>query len=202
MSKKEKFGNTLQKVEALSGKVDIIMQNRLIIALFLIVDGITFLLNPHGSLSEMARSIIILVLLAFFLILITNLSAKTKDIKSIVISIIILIVGIVLYIYPDLISAYIQLILALFIILNGLNNIANVLNVNKLSIYTKTITEKYNNIVNNKRDKDLKKEKEEKMEIVNSNFNEGIKQQKERLITPLKSIVDKSNKSSTLYLLI
>ena len=82
MPKKLDFDNTIKKVEGISGKVDIIMRNRLIIAFFLIVDGITFILNPNTTLPEMARNIILLILLAAFSVFITNLAAKTKDTKT------------------------------------------------------------------------------------------------------------------------
>ena len=204
MLKKLNYDDSIKKVEYISDKVNVIMRNRLIIAIFLIVDGITFMLNPNGSLAEMARSIIILVLLASFSTFLINLSAKTKDIKSIVTSIVVLVIGVVLYIYPDLVSAYIQLILSVFIILYGLMNILNALNLNKLSGFSKGITEKYNNIVNNKKtNKNLDETKEEeRFKDVNKNFNEGMEQQKEKLITPLKNIVNKTTKSSLLYIVV
>ena len=62
MSKKVNFDDTIKKVEGVSDKVNIIMRNRLIIAIFLIVDGITFMLNPNGSLAGMARSIMFSIL--------------------------------------------------------------------------------------------------------------------------------------------
>ena len=85
MVKKTNFDSTIKKAEVILSKVNIIMQNRLIIALFLIIDGITFILNPNGSLAGMARNVIILVLLASFSILVANICSKTKDVKTIVI---------------------------------------------------------------------------------------------------------------------
>ena len=200
MTKKINFDNVIKRVEKISIKANIIMQNRLIISLFLIVDGITFILNPNGSLSKMSRNIIILVLLAAFSILITNLSSKIKDIKTILISIVIMVIGIIIYIYPDLVSAYIQLILSVFIICNGLTNILKTLNLNKFSKYNKVIIEKYNNIINRKRSKQNKVQKE-KFKDVNKNFNEGMERQKQKLIIPLKNIVNKTNEFSTLYII-
>ncbi len=49
------FDNTMKKVEGISNKVDVIMRNRLIIAFFLIVDGVAFILNPNTTLSGMAK---------------------------------------------------------------------------------------------------------------------------------------------------
>ena len=140
-TKKLDYDKTIKKVESISNKVDIIMQNRLIIAFFLITDSITFMLNPETTLPEMARNIILIILLAAASILITNLAAKTKDKKTITISLAIIAAGIFFYFYPDLIAAYMQLLLSLFIIYDSITNIANILHLNdKLSKYTGAIS--------------------------------------------------------------
>lgn len=71
----------MKKVEGISNKVDVIMRNRLIIAFFLVVDGVTFILNPNTTLSGMAKNIILLIIFAAVSVLIANLAAKTKDLK-------------------------------------------------------------------------------------------------------------------------
>lgn len=187
MLKKMNFDSTMKKVENISNKVDVIMRNRLIIAIFLIVDGITFIFNSNASLTGMARNIIIIVLVASFSTLSTNICSKTKDKKSIIISIVILIIGIIVFIYPDIISAYIQVLFALFIIYDGVINILNTLNLNKLSGYTQVIAKKFDNIINRKN--------------TNNSFEEGVEEQKERFINPLKNIVNKTNKFSILYII-
>lgn len=200
-TKKIDFDKVIKKVEDISSKVDIIMRNGLIIAFFLIVDGITFILNPDTTLSGMARNIILLVLLAAFSVLITNLAAKTRDKRTVIISTAIIILGIVFYIYPDFISAYIQLLLALFIIYNGVVNIAGALNSDRLSKYVQTITEKYNKIANRKEDSKQKKERKEKFKEIDNNINEGLEQQKDKLISPLVNIMNKTSGSSILYII-
>ena len=192
MLKKINFDDTIKKAEDISDKVNIIMRNRLIIAIFLIVDGITFIMNPNTSLAEMARNIIIIVLLTSLSTLITNIASKTKDLKAIIMSIAIIVIGIILYIYPDLISAYIQIVFAIFIIFDGLINILNALNMNKLSMYTQGITKKLNKIVNNKDDNN----------DVDKKFYDGIEEQKEKLMNPLNNIVNKTKKASILYIVI
>lgn len=187
MLKKLNFDNTIKKIENISNDIAVIMRNRLIIAIFLIVDGITFICNPNASLTGMTRNIIIFVLLASFSTLITNIYSKTKDIKSIIISIVIIVIGIVTFIFPDVISAYVQVLFALFIIYDGVMNILNTLNLNKLSGYTQAIAEKFDNIVNRKN--------------INNSFEEGMEEQKEKFINPLKNIVNKTNKFSILYIL-
>ena len=187
MVKKLNFDNTIKKAEGISNKVNVIMRNKLIIAIFLIVDGIIFIFNPNNSLAEMARKVILIVLLASFSTLIANIASETKDLKSIIISIVITLTVIILYIYPDLISAYIQLVFDIIIVFDGVINILNALNLNKLSEYTQKIAKKYDNIVNNKK--------------TDKNFKDGMEEQKERLINPLKKIVGKTNKFSILYII-
>ncbi|MBR3172612.1 DUF308 domain-containing protein [Candidatus Saccharibacteria bacterium] len=200
--KKINFDNTIKKVEGISNKVDIIMRNRLIIAFFLIVDGITFLLNPDTTLEGMARNIILLVLLAAFSVLIANLASKTKDRKTIIISIIILIAGIIAYIYPDFVAAYMQLLLALFIIYDGLVNISNALNLDWMTKFTGAVSEKYNKVANRNKAKTSKKKEEEKEKFkeIDNNINDGLEEQKKKLINPLKNIVNKTSKSSKLFI--
>ena len=189
MVKKLNFDDTIKKVEGVSNKINVIMRNKLIIAIFLIVDGITFIMNPNNSLAEMARNIIIIALLASFSTMITNIASKTKDIKSIIISIVITVILVILYIYPDIISAYIQIIFALFIIFEGLINIFNALNMNKLSKYTQGIAEKFDNVMSQKNDNQ-------------DDVYKGMEEQKDKIINPLKNIVGKTNTASILYIII
>jgi uncharacterized membrane protein HdeD (DUF308 family) len=188
MGKKINYDKVLKKIEKATKIIEIIMRNRLIIALLLIIDGITIILNPNSSLVAIARSIILIVLLAAFSTLIANLCTRKKDIKSIIISSLILIIGIITYFYPDIISAYIQLLLSLFIIYDGLINILNVLNLNKISKYTHKISEKYEKVISQKK--------------VNKDIDKELEVQGNKYIEPLKNIVGKTNKSSILYIII
>ena len=201
MPKKRNYDQTIKKVEGITNKVNVIMRNRLIIAFFLIVDGITFLLNPESSLPEMARNIILIILFAAFTVLVTSLLAKEKDKKTIAISIVILIVGAIFYFYPDIISAYMQLLLALFIIYDGLANIAKVLNLSRMQKYTQTITEKNDKYVNRKLKNKEKEERREKFKTVDDNINVGLEEQKEKMVTPLKNLVNKTSNSPVLYII-
>ena len=202
MSKKLDFDNTIKKVEDISGKVDIIMRNRIIITFFLIVDGITFLLNPDTTLSGMAQNIILIVLFASLSVLIANLAAKVKDTRTITITILIIILAIFFYFNPDFIAGYIQLILALFIIYDGASNIISALHWNdKLSKYTSAITTKYHKFTDRKKATKENKVQKEKFKEIDDNINTELEGQKAKLITPLKKIVDKSSKSSILYII-
>ena len=191
---------TAKKIEAISNTINVIMQNRLIIAFLFVADGVTFILNPDTTLPEMAKSIILLILLAAVSVLATNLAAKVKDRKTIAISIVVIILGAIFYFYPDFVSAYIQLLLALFIIYEGIMNISGALNSSRLSKFTRSLAEKYNKTFNKKPETKKEKAQREKFKEIDNNINAGLEQQKEKLINPLKGIVEKTNKSSKLYI--
>lgn len=200
MAKKIDFDETAKKIEGVANTVDIIMKNRLIIAVFLIVDGITFLQNPDTTLNGMAQNIILLALLATFTVFITSVASKVKDVRTIVISALILVVGGVFYFFPDLIAAYIQVALALFIIYDGVKNIANTLHLSKLSGYTQKIADKYEKIAHRKAKDAAKQAEREKFKEVDDSLDNGLNEQAKKLMSPLENIVNKTSKFSWLYI--
>ncbi|MBR2726050.1 hypothetical protein IKE87_02175 [Candidatus Saccharibacteria bacterium] len=202
MAKKVDFDKTIKKVEGISNKVDIIMRNRLIIAFFLIVDGITFLLNPDTTLAGMAQNIMLIIIFAAASVFIANLAAKKKDKKTIFISAGIIILAIIFYIYPDLVAAYLQLLLALFIIYEGASNIIRVLHLNnKLFKYTDAITKKYNKLIHRKKVSEEQKVQRKKFKEIDDSINTELEAQKKKLINPLENMMNKSAKSSALYII-
>ena len=200
MAKKIDFDETAKKIEGVANTVDIIMKNRLIIAVFLIVDGITFLQNPDTTLNGMAQNIILLALLATFTVFITSVASKVKDVKTIVISALILVVGGIFYFFPDLIAAYIQVALALFIIYDGVKNIANTLHLSKLSGYTQKLADKYEKITHRKAKDAAKQAEREKFKEVDDSLDNGLDEQAKKLMSPLQNIVNKTSKFSWLYI--
>ncbi|MBR3386263.1 hypothetical protein IKG68_01700 [Candidatus Saccharibacteria bacterium] len=196
MAKKINLETTAKQVENISNTINVIMQNRLIIAIFLIVDGITFIMNPGSTLSEMAKNIILLMLFAALTILITNLAAKQKNLKVIITSVIILAVGGFFYFYPDLIAAYIQLLLSLFIIYNGVSSIAKALHMNRLSRFTAAIKEKLD-----KKPTKRAPATEDFKEVDNS-IDQGLEEQAAKLISPLQNIIGKTDKRSVLFIMV
>lgn len=197
--KKINFDGIAKRVEDVSNILGTIAKNRLIIAIFLIVDGITFILNPDNTLGEMARNIILIALFATFSVFITNVVSKTKDLKTIIISLIILVLGIIFYIFPDIIAAYIQLLLALFIIYDGTSNIVRALNLTWVSSFAQKIKEKFAKLFKRKKIDKKKQERNEKFKDVDKNLNAGLEEQANKLMVPLKGIVNKTKKSSVLF---
>lgn len=201
MPKKSNFDNTIKKVENISNKVEIIMRNRLIIAFFLIVDGVTFLLNPDTTLNGMAQNIILILIFASFSVLIANLAAKVKDKRTIIITLIVIILAIFFYFNPDFIAGYIQLLLALFIIYDGLVNLANTLHLDWMSKFTTAVANKYHKILNHKPKTKEKQAKREKFKEIDDNINASLEEQGAKMMNPLKNLVNKSNKSSILFVI-
>lgn len=184
--KNKHFDDIIKKIENTTKKVDVIMRNRLIIAAFLIIDGINFILNPTRSISDMARFVALFVFIASATAIITNISAKKKDLKSIIISSISIVISILIFIFPRFMALYIRMILSLFIIVNGLINIFNVLKLDKASSYIRNIENKVKEIVHKGR--------------IEENFEKGIKEQTKRVTRPLNELMDITEKVSYSYL--
>lgn len=187
--------STAKKIESLTGAVDVISRNRLVIAILLIVDGVTFLSNPDATLTGMAQGIILVLLLATLSIFFTAIFSKTKDIKTIIISAIVLILGACFYFYPDYIATYIQLLLSLFIIYNGLANISHVLNLRILNRVTGLFGKLFSS---NKKSK----ARDAKFKEVDDGINREMEQQANKLFSPFKSILKESGKSSAFFIIV
>lgn len=204
-AKKLDLEKAAKKAEGVVNNVTAIMQSGLIIAFFLIIDGITFILNPENTLRGMAQNIILIVILAVASIFLTSLFEKPRKRKTIAISLLLLIVSIILWIFPDLIAAYLWLALSLFIIGNGLFNIAKILNfTEKISKFTRPIKERIAKIKesrNTKKSKTLLTESDKKQfKGVDKDLNKGLEEQATKLLTPFQGMVEKSKNSSILFI--
>ena len=182
------FDEAKIKIEDMSNKINIIMRNRLIIAILLIVDGINFILNPNGSMSDMARGIALVVLIGSFTLLITNLFSKNKSIKTIIISLFVIIVCAISIIYPNFIANYIKFILALIIFFNGILNVLNILKLDKLKLYTFYFEKKFKGLIHEAN--------------ISQEFEDGVKEQTDRIINSVNDVVKKSNKNSYFSLIV
>ncbi len=202
MSKKIDLDDAAKKVEDISNTVNTISKNRLIIAFLLIVDGITFLLNPDTTIDGMAKNIIMLVGFATLTIFLTNAFAKKKDVKTIIISLVILVLCVIFYFFPSIISAYIQLLLSLFIIYNGLTNMASALHWNRLSRFTKSLAQKVSKIGKGKKPSKEKAARAENFKEVDKTINDELEQQKKKLINPLENIVSHTKKTSVFFVIL
>ncbi|MBR7174211.1 MAG: hypothetical protein IKD50_07270, partial [Clostridia bacterium] len=74
--KKIDLEKTVQTIERIS-------QNRLILAIFLVIDGIVFLANPEQPVEEMGRSVAICMALAAGAMIIAKIVAKERLIRFI-----------------------------------------------------------------------------------------------------------------------
>ena len=205
-AKKLDLEKAAKKAEGVVNNVTAIMQSGLIIAFFLIIDGITFILNPENTLRGMAQNIILIVVLAVASIFLSSIFAKPKNRKTIIISLLVLITAIIFWIFPDLIAAYLWLALSLLIIGNGLFNIANLLKfTEKISKFTRPLKEKITRIKEKrkaKKSKSLLAESDRKQfKGVDQDLNKGLEEQATKLLNPFQNMVEKSSKSAVLFII-
>ena len=205
-AKKLDLEKAAEKAEGVVNNVTAIMQSGLIIAFFLIIDGITFILNPENTLRGMAQNIILIVILATASIFLTSVFAKPRKRKTIIISLLLLIISIILWIFPDFIAAYLWLALSLFIIGNGLYNIAKILNLTeKATKFIHPIKERIAKIKEARaarKSKTLLTESDKaQFKGVDKDLNKGLEEQATKLLTPFQGMVEKSKKSSILFII-
>ena len=174
-----------EKIEDTSKKIDSIMHNRLIIAIFMILDGINFILNPVQSVEMMAQTIACFAFIASGASLITNI--KNRDTKSIIFAIAMIIISICTFVFPKVFALNLRGLIGIFIIINGLINIFNIIKLDKVS--TQLL-----NTENKRKDKFDNNETDQ-------SFNKGvILEQTGKVINPINNVIEKSsNKSSVLY---
>ena len=177
--KKSSFNleKTVQTIERIS-------QNRLILALFLVIDGIVFLSNPEQPVEEMGCSIAICMVFAAGAMIIAKIVAKERLVRFIP-ALILLAAGGLMYYYPDVLSAYFRLLLALVIIINGLLNLFDILGLSRAQEMVTALRDKITEVFSRvKTPKDL---------------DNGIDEQGNRYLRPLQKIVSESKRPKTVY---
>ena len=178
--KKIDLEKTVQTIERIS-------QNRLILAIFLVIDGIVFLANPEQPVEEMGRSVAICMALAAGAMIIAKIVAKERLIRFIP-AFILLAAGGLMYFYPDVLSAYFRLLLALVIIINGALNLLDVMG---LSRAREMLT-----ALRDKAAKFFSRVKTPKT------FDDGIDEQANKYFRPLQKIVSESEGHKAVYFVV
>lgn len=168
---------TLKTIERIS-------QNRLILALFLVVDGILFLTNPAQPVEGMGQSIAICMVFAAGAMIVAKIVAKEHLVRFIP-ALLLLAAGVLMYFYPDVLSAYFRLLLALVIIINGLLNLFDLLGLGHARETVTTLRDKITSLFSRvKTPKDL---------------DNGINEQSNRYLRPLQKIVSESKGRKPVY---
>ncbi len=103
-----------------------ISQTRFVLAISLIVTGIVFILNPEQSVENMGRDLAFCMVFAAGAMIIAKIAAKERFVRFLP-ALILLAAGGLMCFYPDNLSAYFRLLLALLIIINGAINLLDIL---------------------------------------------------------------------------
>jgi uncharacterized membrane protein HdeD (DUF308 family) len=178
----KKKGFDLEKTVLLLGRIS---RNRLILAVLLVVDGIVFLANPEQPVEEMGRTIAITMAFAAAAIIIPKIVAKERFVRFIP-AFLLLAAGGLMFFYPDVLSAYFRLLLALVIIINGSINLLNVLGLSREQEIVVSFRDKITRLFSRiKSPKDLE---------------EGIDEQASKYFRPLQKIISETEGHKIFYL--
>lgn len=162
------------KLEKIVRFIERVAQNRLIIAILLVVDGFLFLMNPEQPVEGMGRTLAITMVFAAAVMIFARIVAKERFARFLP-ALLLLAVGGLMYFFPQALSAYFRLILALLIMMNGIVNLLGVLGVNYSQGVFGTVEGRVRKAVSR-----VKTTKE---------LDEGFDEQAARYLSPLQRIV-------------
>jgi uncharacterized membrane protein HdeD (DUF308 family) len=181
IKKMKKTGFDLEKTVR---TVEQISRNRLILAIFLVVDGIIFLMNPEQPVENMGRTLAICMVFAAGAMIFSKIVAKERFI-SFLPALLLLTAGGLLYFFPDALSAYFRLILALVIIINGAVNLSGVLGLGRVQDSVVAFKSKLEKIFSK-----VKTTKE---------LEDGMEEQTNKYLRPLHQIVSESERNKAFF---
>ena len=181
-------GNELTKktidFEKIMRTVERISQNRFIIAIFLVIDGFVFLFNPAESVENMGRAIAGSMVLAAGAMIIAKIVAKERFVRFLP-ALILLAAGVLMYFYPNFLSAYFRLLLALVIVIQGTINLLDVLGLTQAREFVTALRDKavkfFSRIKNPKQ------------------IDEGMEGEAGKILNPLYKIVSESKWHKAVY---
>ena len=184
-----KIDKISKNIDYTTKKIDTVMNSRLIIAIFMIVDGIGYIIDNNRTMESMSKGVGESVFLASLTILITNITTNKRDFKSIAFPINMMIFSGVIYLFPKNFSFNIRVLIAIIIIFNALINIFNIRKLDRLSAslsYTQ---------------KKLKKELEQ--DEKSKEFDKGVILRKiSKLLDPVGNLIEKANTNVHLYIML
>lgn len=189
MKNNEKLHKLDRNIDYTTKMIDKIMHTKIILAIFMIIDGINYISHPDRTIYYMSRTVAQDAFLAAATIIITFISTKNRDIKSLTVPILMLIVSGVIYLFPNTFTPNIRLILGLFIILNGIINILNIKKIDRASASLKFVENKLKTDIT----KSEKAESEDKDTVI---------RQTKKLIDPFKNVLSYASKYYYLYLIL
>ena len=181
--------NISKNIDFTSKKIDIILHSKLILAAFMILDGISFIMYPDNSMNGMAQTVASCAFIAAGAIIISYIKAEKRDIKTLTLPILMLVISAIIFLFPKPFAMNLRLIIAIFIILNGLINIFKIKKLDNVSASLSFAENK----IKGKLDKGAEAESD------NSKVTIG---QTARLLDPLSNFIEKANKKYYLYLIL
>ena len=176
--------NTKIDLEKTVRIIERISQNRLILAIFLVVDGIIFLMNPEQPVENMGRTVATCMVFAAGAMIFSKIVAKEPFARFLP-ALLLLAAGGLLYFFPDVLSAYFRLILALMIVINGAVNLSGILGLSRVKDSIVAFKDKIGKAFAR-----VKTSKE---------LEDGMDEQANRYIRPLHQIVSESEGNNTFF---
>ena len=174
------------------------MRNKTVIALMLLIDGVTFVISPNVGVNGLARGVAFTVAIAAFTMLFGALFEKNKTKKTFVTifsTLFVILVCVVIYIWPKIPSAVLTYMLAIIIISDGISNVLQTLKLDKLIAKRKTAKDRLSMIDSEIKDKIPDDE-------ITQSLHQGVQEQISKRLDPVNEIKSKLGMHSRIEIII
>ena len=188
----------LDKIDQTFTWVDNLMRNKTVIALMLLIDGVTFVITPNAGVNGLARGVAFTVAIAAVTVLVGAVFEKNKTKKTIVTicsSSIVIALCAAMYIWPKIPSAVLTYLLAVIIISDGMSNVLHTLKLEKLIARRKVTADRLKGIDRVIQDK-LPND-----EIAHS-LQQGVNEQISKRLAPVNEIKSRFGMHSAIQIII
>ena len=164
-------------------KVQDILRNRFIVAIFLLSQGVSFTTNPSRAMEDMAKSVAISLMITAAAILAGNIAAKKRSrlsIPSVAMAVAFLALGIIVQVVPDFFSSVFQYAAGVTVLINGIVTLSDNLHINKL---VQNISSFGHSLEENVAD--------ETLENLKTVYRSAMAEQSDRLMTSVNLLAEK-----------
>lgn len=178
--------------------IDLLMRNKTVIAVMLLIDGITFVFNPNVGVNGLARGVAFSVIIAAVTILFAAIFEDKKTKKTAITigsASVAILISILVFIWPEVPAAILTYLLAFLIIYNGSSNVFQAFRLEKLIARRKKNEERINHIEQELSGNLYKDE-------IAVSIKEGINEQFSRRLDPVNELKNRFSLHSKLEIII
>ena len=164
-------------------KVQEILRNRFIVAILLLVQGVSFATNPTKAMEDMAKSLAFSLIIAAAGILVGYIAAGKRNrssIRSVLTAVGFLLLGILVHIVPDFFSSAFQYAIGITVLINGIVTLSDNVKINRLLLNISSFGQSHG-----------ENDTDETVENLKAAYETAISEQSGKLMTSVNLLAEK-----------